>query len=69
MSVLRVPVGRGDRDVVPESYELVYPDGAHDAEALVSHPVTGQLFLVTKGVFAGTVYAAPRGCAPTGPTA
>ena len=60
VSVLRVPVGRGDRDVVPEAYELVYPDGARDAEALVSHPVTGQLFLVTKGVFAGTVYAAPQ---------
>ena len=60
VSVLRVPVGRGDRDVVPEAYELVYPDGARDAEALVSHPVTGQLFLVSKGVFAGTVYAAPQ---------
>jgi hypothetical protein len=60
VSVLRVPVGPGDRDVVPETYELVYPDGAHDAEALVSHPVTGQLFLISKGVFAGTVYAAPQ---------
>jgi hypothetical protein len=58
--VIRVPAGRGERDVVPRAYELVYPDGARDAEALVSHPVTGQLFLVTKGVFAGTVYAAPQ---------
>ena len=24
------------------------------------HPLTGQLFVITKGVFAGTVYAAPR---------
>ena len=60
VSVLRVPVGRGDRDVVPETYDLVYPDGARDAEALVSHPVTGRLFLVSKGVFSGTVYAAPH---------
>jgi hypothetical protein len=60
VSVLRVPVGRGGRDVVPETYDLVYPDGARDAEALLSHPVTGRLFLVTKGVFAGTVYAAPQ---------
>jgi hypothetical protein len=59
VEVLRVPVGRGDVDVSPEAYELVYPDGARDAEALVSHPVTGQLFVITKGVFAGTVYAAP----------
>ncbi|CAM3529400.1 hypothetical protein NOZE110980_02420 [Nocardioides zeicaulis] len=59
VEVLRVPVGRGERDAAPESYELVYPDGARDAEALLAHPVTGQLFVVTKGVFAGTVYAAP----------
>lgn len=57
--VLRVPVGRGDRSVEPEAYELVYPDGARDAEALVRHPLTGQLFVITKGVFGGTVYAAP----------
>lgn len=57
--VLRVPVGRDDRSVEPEAYELVYPDGARDAEALVRHPLTGQLFVITKGVFAGSVYAAP----------
>ena len=59
VSVLRVPVGRGDRDVAPEAYDLVYPDGARDAEALLRHPVTGRLYVVTKGVFAGAVYAAP----------
>lgn len=59
VEVLRVPVGRGDRSVTPETYELVYPDGARDAEALLRHPLTGQLFVVTKGIFAGTVYAAP----------
>ena len=59
VQVLRVPVGRGDRTVTPEVFDLVYPDGARDAEALLVHPVTGQLFVVTKGVFAGTVYAAP----------
>lgn len=59
VEVLRVPVGRGDLAATPDAYELVYPDGARDAEALVRHPVTGQLFVITKGVFAGTVYAAP----------
>ncbi len=59
VEVLRVPVGRGEIAARPETYELVYPDGARDAEALVSHPLTGQLFVITKGVFAGTVYAAP----------
>ena len=59
VEVLRVPVGHGDADASPETYELVYPDGARDAEALVRHPLTGRLFVITKGVFAGTVYAAP----------
>lgn len=63
VEVLRVPVGRGGRvlkgDAVPETYELVYPDGAHDAEALLAHPVSGRLFVVTKGVFAASVYAVP----------
>ena len=60
VEVLRVPVGRGRAAATPETYELVYPDGSYDAEALVSHPVTGQLFVITKGVFSGTVYAAPH---------
>lgn len=59
VELLRVPAGRGDGDAQPESYELVYPDGARDAEAVIAHPVTGQLFIITKGVFAATVYAAP----------
>jgi hypothetical protein len=67
VEVLRVPVGRGDVEVTPETFELVYPDGARDAEALVSHPVTGRLFVVTKGVFAGSVYAAPLRLRPDRP--
>lgn len=59
VGALRVPVGRGERTVEPQAYDLVYPDGARDAEALLSHPLTGRLFVVTKGVFTGSVYAAP----------
>ena len=59
VEVLRVPFGRRDVAATPTAYELVYPDGPRDAEALVRHPLTGQLFVITKGVFAGTVYAAP----------
>jgi hypothetical protein len=59
VEVLRVPVGPGERTVTPEAYELVYPDGPRDAEALLADPLTGRLHVVTKGVFAGTVYAAP----------
>ena len=47
-------------EVEPRAYTLVYPDGAHDAETLLAHPRTGQLFVVSKDIFGGTVYAAPR---------
>jgi hypothetical protein len=59
VTVTRVPVGRGDRSVAGEVFRLVYPDGPVDAEALLAHPRTGRLFVVTKGVFGGEVYAAP----------
>ena len=67
LTVLKVPFGPGDRTVTPEAYELVYPDGAHDAEALLAQPRTGQLFVVTKDIFGGTVYAAPRELSADGP--
>jgi hypothetical protein len=60
VEVLRVPYGRGDREVEPASYRLVYPDGPHDAETLLADPRTGRLLVVSKDVFGGTVYAAPR---------
>ena len=44
----------------PTSYDLAYPDGAHNAETLMSDPVTGRLYIATKGVFGGTLYAVPR---------
>ena len=34
-----------------ESIRLRYPDGKHDAEALMVHPVTGSIFIVTKVAF------------------
>lgn len=40
------------------SWELAYPDGAHDAESLAVHPLTGQVVVVTKGR-PGGVYALP----------
>lgn len=60
VTVLRVPYGRADRVVEPAAYELVYPDRAHDAETLMAHPRTGQLFVISKDIFGGMVYAAPR---------
>lgn len=53
-----VPVGRGDRTVAAPSYELTYPDGAHDAESLLRW--RGRLYVVTKSVTGGGIYAAPQ---------
>jgi hypothetical protein len=60
VEVLRVPYGTGEREVTPTAYELVYPDRPHDAETLMANPRTGQLFVVSKDIFGGTIYAAPR---------
>jgi hypothetical protein len=58
VEVYKVPVGRGDRTVDAPSYRLAYPDGAHDAESLISPG--GRLYVITKGPLGGKVYAAPR---------
>ena len=47
--------------------DLRYPDGPRDAEAVLAHPRTGRLFVVSKTVFGGTVYAVPPGARPGAP--
>ena len=59
ISVTRVPVGATDRDVAGETYELVYPDSAVDAESLLTDPRTGRLLVAGKTFFGGSLYAAP----------
>jgi hypothetical protein len=66
VTVLRVPFGPGDRTVTPPAYALVYPDGPHDAEALLAAP-DGRLLVVSKNLFGGAVYAAPRHLSASGP--
>jgi hypothetical protein len=66
VQVYRVPVGRGDRTVDAPAYELVYPDGPHDAESLVASP-GGRLHVITKGLLGGTAYVAPRHLDPQRP--
>ncbi len=43
-----------------ESFALAYPDGGHDAEALLADPLTGDLFVVTKEKQRARVYVAHR---------
>lgn len=38
-----------------EAIRLRYPDGKHDAEALLVHPVSGHMYIVTKVVIANPV--------------
>jgi hypothetical protein len=59
VTVIRVPVGPGDRTVEATPFRLQYAGGPTDAEALLAHPATGRLYVVTKGVFGGVVHAAP----------
>jgi hypothetical protein len=66
VTITRVPVGRGDRTVRATSYHLTYPGGANDAETLVRDPVTGRLYIATKNVFGGRLYAVPRQLSATG---
>lgn len=67
VQVARVPVGREDQQVDVPVYELTYPDGAHDAETLLADPTTGRLYLATKSVLGGSLYAAPEQLRTDGP--
>ena len=61
VSTYRLPaLSDGDREVTSTRYDLAYRGGARDAETLLVHPVTGRLYVVSKGLFGGQVYAAPR---------
>lgn len=54
----------------PTSFRLRYPDGPGDAEALLVHPRTGRLYIVTKPLAGpAQVYAAPERLDPDGPNA
>ncbi len=62
IAVYRVRPAEGDQ--TGERYDLAYPDGPHDAETLLVEPRTQRLFVVSKSVFGGTVYAAPSSLTP-----
>lgn len=56
-----------DRPLTGPAYRLRYPDGPHDAEALAVDPRSHQVFVITKGLFGGSIYAAPKNLDPSGP--
>jgi hypothetical protein len=65
--VARVPVGLGDATVDPPTFELTYPGGPTNAESLLTDPATGRLYVATKDVFGGRLYAAPARLSATTP--
>jgi hypothetical protein len=67
LTVARVPVGPGFRTVTPPTFELTYPDGAADAETLLANPRSGRLYVATKDIFGGVLYAAPKHLSADGP--
>jgi hypothetical protein len=53
------PVQPGDHTVTARRYDLQYKGGPRDAETLLVDPNSGQLYVVSKGLFSGQVFAAP----------
>jgi hypothetical protein len=67
VEIARVPVGPGDRTVHPTTYRLTYRGGATDAETLLRDPITGRLYIASKNVFGGVLYAVPEQLDASGP--
>jgi hypothetical protein len=60
VAVYEVPApGPGETTVEATRYDLAYKSGPRDAEALLVDPRTGRLYVVSKGLFSGQLYAAP----------
>jgi hypothetical protein len=61
VAVYRVaePARLGDATVPSVRYRLGYPDGSHNAEALLVDPRSNRLYLATKAVTGAALYQAP----------
>ena len=51
--------GVAEQEVPCEAQELIYPDGAHDAETLIAAP-DGRLMIVTKKSGSGSIFVTPK---------
>ena len=65
VDVTRVPVGSGDRTATSPAYRMVYPGGPRDAEALLTDPTNGRLYVASKVVFGGQLFEAPAELDPS----
>ncbi len=57
--------GPGEASVTPQRYPLSHPDGPADAETLLADPVSGAMWVVTKGLLSGSVLQVPDPLAAT----
>lgn len=57
---IREPESVEDQSVLWSRFRFEYEDGPHDAEALLVHPETSQVFVVTKTPGGGAIYAGPE---------
>lgn len=58
VKVYLAPIAQLRLDIRPKRYNLVYPDGPHDAESMFTD-ASGRLYLITKGFTGGGVYRVP----------
>ncbi len=61
-----ISLSAGTHQVASVVYPFVYPDGSHDSETILIHPITGEMAVVTKLKDAGKsgVYAFPMPLTP-----
>jgi hypothetical protein len=65
---VREPSGAGDQAVPSRRYRLAYPDGPHDAEALLVDPQDQAVVVVTKELVGAGIYRADAPRSPGGTT-
>ncbi len=63
---VREPGVLRDRTVTARTYRFTYSDRPHNAETLLADPDSGQLWVVTRQLARGTLYALPVPLSPTG---
>ncbi|MGL5826638.1 MAG: hypothetical protein ACRCYU_17780 [Nocardioides sp.] len=55
-----IPRNGERRSLAGTTYTLTYPDGAHNAEAMMLRPRSGRIYVITKNRVAGAIYRAPK---------
>jgi hypothetical protein len=58
------PATLADATLTAEAFPFVYPDGSHNAETLLVHPVTGRVWVVTKASGSALIYRFPATLTP-----